>query len=82
MLIIGDKVGRIGWALVQRKTGEIRLSEICDTRDKALALKHKADIHTAHRGPFDVRSIAICAEVSDRVDAVASLAFQDVNGPN
>lgn len=64
MRIMGNGVGRLAWALVERETGVIRLSDVCETKAQAVALKKLVSVHADHRAACDVTPIVIRAAIT------------------
>lgn len=65
MIVKPDKLERAGWALQNMRTGEIVISDICDTEREALDLRDRMRKHQPHRGAHRVIPITVRIEKVD-----------------
>ncbi|MGC1550520.1 MAG: hypothetical protein WA777_18515 [Rhodanobacter sp.] len=59
MKIKGDGLDYPGFALKNRHTGEISLSDVCSAERVALEVRRQMNFRVPHRGQFDVVPVVV-----------------------
>ena len=59
MIVRDDSVERVGWALKDPLTGNIYLTEVCESEEDAHALRRGMRIHQSHRGNWQVCAVIV-----------------------